>query len=331
VVDAPAPRGTTQSTTPLHSSEYRSNEGYGSGSSYSSGGSHSATSAFGETSSYGAGHLNGAASAIGETSTFGAASAIGETSTFGASAIGETSTFGAIGAASPSGYSSSHGSGDAAGVTSSYNNPGGYNPGGYNPGGYNPGAGPGDGYPPGGGYGHSGASGSPGYPTDDGFSTPTSYTSHGTTVADPAAGGWNEGGPAAAPTRRHSGPSTGTEPGFPSWVGVIALIVICIIGGLIDLISGSSVKGGFNVALVVGSIISALIVRRSSLFPVVVAPPLVYFVASAALLYERSGGLTDRSKLVDSAINWLVYGFPAIAIATAAVLVIAGVRILIRR
>jgi hypothetical protein len=72
-------------------------------------------------------------------------------------------------------------------------------------------------------------------------------------------------------------------------------------------------------------------VRRSGLFSVVVAPPLVYFVASAIMLYERSGGLSNRSKLIDSAVNWLVYGFPAIAIATAAVLLIAGVRILIRR
>jgi hypothetical protein len=67
------------------------------------------------------------------------------------------------------------------------------------------------------------------------------------------------------------------------------------------------------------------------MFPVVVAPPLVYFVASAAMLYERSGGLTNKSKLIDSAVNWLVYGFPAIAIATAGVLVIAGIRMILRR
>ena len=71
--------------------------------------------------------------------------------------------------------------------------------------------------------------------------------------------------------------------------------------------------------------------RRASLFPVVVAPPLVYFVVSAVLLYQRSGGLTNKNKLIDSAINWLVYGFPAIAIATAAVLLIAGIRMIIRR
>jgi hypothetical protein len=58
---------------------------------------------------------------------------------------------------------------------------------------------------------------------------------------------------------------------------------------------------------------------------------LVYFVASAGLLYIRSSGLQDRSRLLDAAINWLVYGFPAIAGATAAVLIIGGLRLLLRR
>jgi len=40
---------------------------------------------------------------------------------------------------------------------------------------------------------------------------------------------------------------------------------------------------------------------------------------------------TTRRALYDAASNWLVYGFPAIAAATAAVLIIAGVRLIIRR
>ena len=64
------------------------------------------------------------------------------------------------------------------------------------------------------------------------------------------------------------------------------------------------------------------------MFPVVVAPPLVYFVASAVVLYVRSGGLHDRSRADRRGDNWLVYGFPAIAAATAAVLIIAGIRMI---
>jgi hypothetical protein len=115
------------------------------------------------------------------------------------------------------------------------------------------------------------------------------------------------------------------------WVAVVALLVIAGTGGLIDVLRGSSVRGGFNYALIAASVVAILIVRRRSMFPVVVAPPLVYFFASAGMLYIRSGGLTNRARLLDAAINWLVYGFPAIAIASAAVLVVAGIRLLLHR
>jgi hypothetical protein len=49
------------------------------------------------------------------------------------------------------------------------------------------------------------------------------------------------------------------------------------------------------------------------------------------MVYLRSGGLHDRRALYDAASNWLVYGFPAIAAATAAVLIIAGIRMLSSR
>jgi hypothetical protein len=67
------------------------------------------------------------------------------------------------------------------------------------------------------------------------------------------------------------------------------------------------------------------------MFPIVIAPPIVYSIASGVTLYVRSGGLDDRKVLIDSAANWLVYGFPAIAAATAAVLIIAGIRLIARR
>lgn len=124
---------------------------------------------------------------------------------------------------------------------------------------------------------------------------------------------------------------TGPRPGVPErgvagWFAVLVLIAISAIGGAVDLASGSQVRGGFNVGIVVASIVAVIIVRRRAMFPVVVAPPLVYFAASAIMLYARSGGLHDRKVLLDAAANWLVYGFPAIAGATAAVLIIAGIR-----
>jgi hypothetical protein len=126
--------------------------------------------------------------------------------------------------------------------------------------------------------------------------------------------------------------STDTAPrGVPGWVAVGVLILIAGVGGIIDQLSGAAIQGAFNWALIFASLVAILIVRRSQMFPVVIAPPLVYFIASAAKLYITSHGLRDRSKLTDAAANWLVYGFPAIAGATAIVLLIAGIRMLIRR
>lgn len=154
--------------------------------------------------------------------------------------------------------------------------------------------------------------------------------------------GWNEtthvtvaGAPPAGAQPADAQPADATataarERAVPGWLAVLVLIAISGIGGLIDLLQGSSIKGAFNIALIIGSVVAILIVRRRSMFSVVVAPPLVYFVASATVLYVRSGGLSNRSRLIDSAINWLVYGFPAIAGATAAVLIIAGIRMIIR-
>lgn len=121
------------------------------------------------------------------------------------------------------------------------------------------------------------------------------------------------------------------EGGLPGWLAVLLLIAIAGASGLVDSLSGSAVRGMFNYGLVLASLVAILVVRRSEMFPVVVAPPLVYFVASAGLLYIRTGGLHDRGKLIDVATNWIVYGFPAIAGATAVVLVVAGIRLVSRR
>ncbi len=157
--------------------------------------------------------------------------------------------------------------------------------------------------------------------TDDGWNE----TTHITVTGAPADDGWSAGAATEEPA------ATTEERGVPGWLAVLVLIGITGIGGLIDLLQGTTIKGAFNIALIVGSVVAILIVRRHSMFSVVVAPPLVYFVASAVVLYVRSGGLSNRSRLIDSAINWLVYGFPAIAGATGAVLIIAGIRMIMRR
>jgi hypothetical protein len=119
--------------------------------------------------------------------------------------------------------------------------------------------------------------------------------------------------------------------GLPGWVGLLVLVGIMVIGILIDAAGGHQLGTGFNIGIIAGSIIAVLVVRRSGMFPVVVAPPIVYSLGAGISLYVRSSGLHDRGVLVDAATNWLVYGFPAIAAATASVLIIAGIRLIARR
>jgi fumarate reductase subunit D len=121
------------------------------------------------------------------------------------------------------------------------------------------------------------------------------------------------------------------ERGLPGWAALLLLVVIAGIGGLIDAITGAQVRGGFNWGIVIASVVAILAVRRSNMFPVVVAPPIVYSAGSGAKLYIRSSGLHDKKVFFDAAANWLVYGFPAIAGATAAVLIVAGIRLIAHR
>lgn len=121
------------------------------------------------------------------------------------------------------------------------------------------------------------------------------------------------------------------ERGIPGWAAFLVLVVIAVVGGLIDTVASIQVKGGFNFGIVIASIVAILIVKRSHMFPIVIAPPIVYSLGAVFQLYLRSGGLHDKKVVFDAAANYLVYGFPAIAAATAAVLIIAGIRLITRR
>jgi hypothetical protein len=119
--------------------------------------------------------------------------------------------------------------------------------------------------------------------------------------------------------------------GLPGWAALLLIVAVAGIGGLTDTVGGSNLKGVFALGLIVGSLAAILTVRRRDMFPIIVAPPLIYVGASAAMLYLRSNGLKNRGVLVDAASGWLTYGFPAIAGASAVVLIIGGIRLIIRR
>jgi hypothetical protein len=121
------------------------------------------------------------------------------------------------------------------------------------------------------------------------------------------------------------------ERGLPWWGALLVLLGIACFGLIIDGVGSIQGKGGFNVGIVVASVVAIIAVRRSHMFPVVIAPPIVYSAAALCQLYIRSSGLHDHRVVFDAAANYLVYGFPAIAASTAAVLIIAGFRLIARK
>lgn len=137
--------------------------------------------------------------------------------------------------------------------------------------------------------------------------------------------------PAATPNRLRSSAGATSRRGLPVWGALLLLVGVLVLGILIDAMRGEQLSTGFDLGIVVGSVLAILAVCRAGMFWIVVSPPIVYSLGAGISLYLRSSGLHDRGVLIDAATNWLVYGFPAIAAATAAVLIIAGVRLITRR
>ena len=119
-------------------------------------------------------------------------------------------------------------------------------------------------------------------------------------------------------------PTGGVGPSLSGIGAVLLLAGVSAVAGLLDVLAGSSLRLIFATGLVLGTLIASLLVLRRDLLVVVFAPPLVFVAASAvAVLLGRgeSGG-----GLVDLATSWLVYGFPAMATATAVAIVVWLVR-----
>jgi hypothetical protein len=119
-------------------------------------------------------------------------------------------------------------------------------------------------------------------------------------------------------------PAGGVGPTLTGVGAVLVLAGISAVAGLLDVLAGSSLRLIFAAGLVLGTLVAAVLVVRRDLLMVVFAPPLVFVAASAvAVLLGRgeSGG-----GLIDLATSWLVYGFPAMAIATGVALAVWLVR-----
>ena len=116
-------------------------------------------------------------------------------------------------------------------------------------------------------------------------------------------------------------------------VGAVALaFVISLVGAGVDLLTGVGLRRGFAVALVIGAVVAALLVRVKDLYAVAVSPPLIYITISIlASIPHANGAFSSKKQFAALAANWLVYGFPEMAAATVLAATIATIRLLMNR
>ncbi|MCY7364501.1 MAG: hypothetical protein LH469_04190 [Frankiaceae bacterium] len=125
-----------------------------------------------------------------------------------------------------------------------------------------------------------------------------------------------------------AGASVGDRRGLTATGAVALALLLGLLGGAFDVVTGPGLREVFAVSFVAGCGLAALTVHREDLLAAVVMPPLVYVVL--VLL----GGVIERtassaSFLVQQAIelvNALVVGAPVLLAATGLALLVALVR-----
>ena len=132
---------------------------------------------------------------------------------------------------------------------------------------------------------------------------------------------WSGGG---ATSRSRSARGMPSRPTFTGMGAVLLIFFVTIAGATLDVFISTRLSVGAMVALTLGSILAAVLVRRSDLLTVVVAPPLVYL-----LVLTLSVLLRNITFSTTGIVAWLSEGFPAMALATGSALLICGTRLLL--
>ena len=132
-----------------------------------------------------------------------------------------------------------------------------------------------------------------------------------------------------------SGAARATTQGHPGLTGAGALLLMFVVaaaGGAVDLFTGpGGLRRTFSVALVVAAALGTMLVRRRSLWLVVITPPILYLLMSFLSTFSAPNGVFDStSKMGAAMVGWLVYGFPYVSDQPGVAAVLAGFR-LIRR
>lgn len=123
-------------------------------------------------------------------------------------------------------------------------------------------------------------------------------------------------------------PSVGDRRGLTATGAVIVVLVLGLVGGAIDVATGSGLREVFAVGFVVGCVFAALTVHREDLFATIVLPPLVYVVlvvlAGLTESTATQGSLVTR-QLIGLA-NALILGAPVLLVGTGLAAAVATAR-----
>lgn len=105
------------------------------------------------------------------------------------------------------------------------------------------------------------------------------------------------------------------------------MFVATCVGVLVDTLTGPGIGLATTILLTGSALAAAWLVRRRDLVTVAIAPPLILALVSVLAVAV----LPDLSFSLPSVGLWLVYGFPAMAFATLAALLVAGLRLMTGR
>ena len=123
--------------------------------------------------------------------------------------------------------------------------------------------------------------------------------------------------------------STTPHRGLGVWSAAAVATVLGLVGGLVDVLTGTDLGLTFATMFVTGCVLAALTIRLAHVKAAIVMPPLVYaFIAvvTAAVQAWRSDGGGGVKQFVVELVSSLVLSGLVLAIATAAVVVVALVR-----
>jgi len=122
--------------------------------------------------------------------------------------------------------------------------------------------------------------------------------------------------------------SVGDRRGLTASGAVALALVLGVLGGAVDVLTGPGLREVFAISFVVGCVLAAVTVHREDLLAAVVMPPLVYVVLvllGGAVERTASSGSFVVQQAVEL-VNALVLGAPVLLLATGLALLVAVVR-----